>query len=178
MGKRLDAAGSLAARRAATAGAPAENASRSGSGDAGAQKESAGRLVSQPDEADSRAAPPVKSDWRRLASEAVSEWETTQDAGLTPFDKARLNNGIPDLDERFANILLAQVEERLGRGRDAEDVMEFILDLNEVEDPERRHAYKSFFGHTWHARKRKRQQEQDEAFNREFAPLDEDGIQQ
>lgn len=96
---------------------------------------------------------------------------------FSPFDKARFNNGILDLEERSANIMLVQVEDRLGQGRDAEDVMEFVLDLNEVEGEDRRHAYKSFFGHTWAERRRTRDKERDEALNREFAPLEEDGYQ-
>ncbi|HVZ75871.1 MAG TPA: hypothetical protein VG934_01205 [Candidatus Paceibacterota bacterium] len=94
---------------------------------------------------------------------------------FSPFDKARLNNGVPDLNEQFCNILLVEVEKRIARREEAESAMEFVLDLNGVGDPDRRHAYKSFFGHTWAARRRNRIKDRDA---REFAPVDEDGNQQ
>lgn len=96
---------------------------------------------------------------------------------FSPFDKARLNNGVPNLDEKTANALLVEVERRIGSGRPFEDEMEFVLDLNEVWDADCRKAYKSYFGYVWAERKRRREKGRDEAFKREFAPLDEDGNQ-
>lgn len=92
----------------------------------------------------------------------------------SPFDKARFNNGVSDLIESLANTMLVQVEGRLSRSGNTEVEMEFVLDLNGVNDPERRHAYKSYFGYAWAERRRKRFEGRDE---REFIPLDEDGKQ-
>jgi len=96
-------------------------------------------------------------------------------ATWSPIDKARFNTGVTDLHEQLAHLMLAQVEERLGKGRETEEIMEFVLDLNEIEEEDRRHAYKKFFGYTWVARGKQREAERNDAFNREFAPLEEDG---
>ncbi len=73
-------------------------------------------------------------------------------------------------------MLLDQVEARLGSKFSIEIEMEFVLTSTKLRTRTGAMAYKSFFGYTWAARRRKRQQEQDEAFNRELAPInDEDG---
>jgi hypothetical protein len=95
--------------------------------------------------------------------------------GFSPFDKARLNHGVPTLDEALAHRMLGEVERFCSRsGRAVEEEMEFVLDLNVVDDPAQRHAYKSFFGYTWAERRRSRNRGRDA---REFAPLNEDGSQ-
>lgn len=100
--------------------------------------------------------------------------EDSISAEWSAFDKARLNNGVPDLVESLARVMLSQVEEQLGTGRDTKSAMEFVLDLNEVWNESRRHAYKSYFGYAWGERRHNRIKGRDE---REFAPLDQDGNQ-
>ncbi|HWB34084.1 MAG TPA: hypothetical protein VG753_02080 [Candidatus Paceibacterota bacterium] len=91
------------------------------------------------------------------------------------FNRARLNHGVPALDFVEACEMLDELEQRLKQNNheDFEEKMEFILDIHMQYDRERS-AYKSFFSLVIWRRRRAREEEMNE---REFAPLDEDGIQ-